>query len=108
MPPPSRRAALHPFPKIPMKKLALNLDQLAVESFATDAAERPAGTVRGNGISEEHTICITNCGTCTICPGCYSDGGTCDLGGSCANTCQESCNCPTFAGETCELTCYQC
>jgi hypothetical protein len=83
-----------------MMKLALDLDQLVVESFPTDDVRRDAGTVRGNAQSEF----LTDCGTCTICPGCSGEA-TCDPGNTCANTCQESCLCPTFAGETCGLTC---
>lgn len=86
-----------------MKKLALDLDQLVVESFATDPAARPAGTVRGHGVSETPTECLTDCGSCSICPACISEGGTCDYGTVCANTCQETCGCPTYFDETCGL-----
>ncbi|HET7462925.1 MAG TPA: hypothetical protein VFJ82_16850 [Longimicrobium sp.] len=89
-----------------MKKLALDLDQLVVESFATAGAALPAGTVRGHGVSETPTECLTDCYGCTALPQCLSYDGTCD--GTCGNTAQESCTCPTFAGETCELTCNFC
>lgn len=51
-----------------MKKLSLDLEQLAVESFATaaDDAQR-RGTVRGNLCSD---VCTASCppGTCGILP----------------------------------------
>ncbi|HEV7588055.1 MAG TPA: hypothetical protein VGO40_07965 [Longimicrobium sp.] len=53
-------------------KLTLNLEQLAVDSFQTMAAEKPKGTVFG-----EQCTCYTNC----TCPGCPT----------CANTCPDTC-----------------
>ena len=46
-----------------MKKLSLDLNQLAVESFETDAdGQSPRGTVRGNA---ETDCCTFSCqGTC--------------------------------------------
>jgi len=81
-----------------MKKLVLEIDQLAVESFATDAVRPGAGTIRGNAVSEH----LTECGTCTICPGCVTLDGTCPAE-TCAYTCGDSCGCPTFGGETCGI-----
>jgi hypothetical protein len=58
-----------------MKKLSLDLDQLAVDSFDTvgDAAHR-AGTVRGHGFTD--TTCA-----------------------------QRVCDCPTGSGDTCDDAC---
>lgn len=72
-----------------MKKLALNIDDLSVESFssAPDALSL-RGTVRGRG------------GTCAVTCN-YSCGGTC--AGTCNEfTCENSCSCwATCAGYTC-------
>lgn len=85
-----------------MKKLSLNLDQLSVDSFDTEAPAEQKGTVMG-----EQCTCQTAC-TCPGCPTCYN---TCNANDwTCANTC-ETCNgscggscwyteCPT-TGETC-------
>ena len=81
-----------------MKKLVLEIDQLAVESFATDAARLDAGTIRGNGASEF----LTDCGTCTICPACVTVDASCPEN-TCAVSCGDSCDCPTFGGETCGI-----
>lgn len=58
-----------------MRKLKLNLDQLAVDSFGTAPAAEKKGTVVG-----EQCTCPTAC----TCPGCP----TCDA--SC-NTCMSAC-----------------
>ncbi|HEX6370712.1 MAG TPA: hypothetical protein VF006_17450 [Longimicrobium sp.] len=60
-----------------MKKLRLNLDQLAVDSFDTAVPEEKKGTVFG-----EQCTCQTIC----TCPGCP----TCD--NTCPNTCAYSCD----------------
>lgn len=58
-----------------MKKLSLDLDALAVESFDTvDEASRQAGTVRGHDVSD------TTCG-------------------------QRVCGCPSGSGNTCNALC---
>lgn len=72
-------------------KLALNLDQLAVESFDTAAHMEKNGTVFG-----EQCTCVTNC----TCPGCPTCDASC--GGTCAGTCEASCN------GTCGNTCNSC
>ncbi len=59
-----------------MRKLKLNLDQLAVDSFGTVPAEEKKGTVLG-----EQCTCYTAC----TCPGC----DTCDA--SCGATCMSQC-----------------
>lgn len=52
-----------------MKKLSLKLDELRVESFATDDDGDGRGTVRGHVQSIDHTECPVL--------ECYSYGGTC-------------------------------
>lgn len=85
-----------------MKKLDLNLDQLAVESFDTGGERLLRGTVRGNDVSDttchqrlctcpSMRTCETDCGDYT-CGGDTCGGATC--GSSCVNICP-----PTNAGE---------
>jgi hypothetical protein len=91
-----------------MRKLKLDLEDLAVESFATTAEpRRESGTVFG-----QQCTCYTQC-TCPGCPTCDAScngtcGGTC--GASCNGTCGDTCNCPTADytcnGETCNDSCY--
>jgi hypothetical protein len=82
-------------------KLALNLDELVVDSFDTTVSEKPRGTVFG-----EQCTCYTNC-TCPGCPTCYAScNGTC--GGTCGeNTCAASCNgtCVNCTVWTCDFSC---
>lgn len=63
-----------------MKKLSLNLDQLRVESFATDRTEAREGTVEGRMIigSGEGCSVFYSC-ELSAC-GCGSDGGGGDSG----------------------------
>ena len=82
-----------------MKKLALDLDSLVVESFDTSAARMPRGTVRGNDVSD--TTCHQ-----IICDCPSGSGDTCE--GSCEDTCVESCDactqiwvCPTYTQLSC-------
>jgi hypothetical protein len=85
-----------------MKKLTLDLDQLTVESFATDAARRAAGTVRGNAAESEY---LTDCTACTGIVQCPS-GISCDSEPSCHGSCDGSCTTSTDVGQdTCGLTC---
>ena len=77
-----------------MKKLALNLDALQVQSFATVEYVRVPGTVHAAqntgptgctcGIWPYPTECENTCRTCND-PSCYS----CD--DTCWNTCQHTC-----------------
>lgn len=63
-----------------MKKLALDLDQLAVESFETQAPAGRRGTVMGHFITDTQTTAMINVGT-TACPAPSGDlggGDTCD------------------------------
>ena len=78
-------------------KLKLNLDQLAVDSFTTEAVMRPSGTVRA-----QQCTCYTAC-TCPGCPTCdASCNGTCNA--SCNGTCDASCagSCDCTYDYTCE------
>jgi hypothetical protein len=92
-----------------MKKLSLQLDDLAVESFETGEPEPLRGTVRAHGDSSDcsynspmYTFCNLTCridcgesGECTPrCPGWGTGGGdeTHDL--SCETFCQISCQDP--------------
>jgi hypothetical protein len=92
-----------------MKKLALKLDDLRIDSFETTSRTSGKGTVFG-----EQCTCWTNC-TCPGCPTCDATcggntcDGTCDCGGETnlctfdgANTCQGSC----AGGDTCDYTCW--
>lgn len=86
-----------------MKKIRLQLDALAVESFETTAAEKAKGTVFG-----EECSCLTDC----TCPGCPTCDNTCPL--SCNGTCNEfTCGgddtcldspCQTYPNQTCGCT----
>ena len=57
-----------------MKKLRLDLDRVAVESFQTDAGARDGGTVNGNDVlaSPGHSCLRTRC-----CPPTYDLAETC-------------------------------
>jgi len=84
-----------------MKKLSLDLDQLAVDSFDTvgDAA-RNAGTVRGQGYTD------TTCGQVVCdCPtgsgnSCQPD--MCDTAGCGTADCSAGIRCPTGNMHTCQ------
>jgi hypothetical protein len=80
-----------------MKKLKLDLEDLAVESFATTPEPRAeGGTVFG-----QQCTCYTQC-TCPGCPTCdASCNGTC--GGTCGGTCDASCN--GTCGGSCDYSC---
>jgi len=93
-----------------MHKLKLDLDQLTVESFDTDASGMaPRGTVRAHSDFCVRTdICVPTqgeltCGdtcdnTCNTCGA--SCGGGCGSGFSCFGSCAETCN-------TCFTNCEQ-
>ncbi|HEU0013630.1 MAG TPA: pinensin family lanthipeptide [Longimicrobium sp.] len=51
-----------------MKKLTLDLDDLRVESFATDADPAERGTVHGNSLPTR-PLCSRYCPPSTGCPG---------------------------------------
>ena len=93
-----------------MRKLKLEIENLAVESFDTQAAAKPKGTVFG-----EQCTCYTAC-TCPGCPTCDNtcaytcDDATCPAcptcAASCNGTCDDSCNYGTCGEYTCAFTCY--
>ncbi|HEX6750245.1 MAG TPA: hypothetical protein VF092_23330 [Longimicrobium sp.] len=66
-----------------MKKLRLMLDELRVDSFATDGLAQEAGTVRAH---ESLLRCTETCDTGDFT--CDGGGNTCDD----ANSCQISCS----------------
>jgi hypothetical protein len=78
-----------------MRKLKLDLDQLTVDSFDTEARAERSGTVFG-----EQCTCYTNCS----CPGCPTCDASCN--GTC-NTCNASCNgtCDASCNGTCDIYC---
>jgi hypothetical protein len=84
-----------------MRKLNLDVDQIAVESFATVHAAPAGGTVRGmDSVTVDQDTCVTCGASCATC------GGTCPAScpASCVNTCATcpaSCdpvNCPSADG----------
>jgi hypothetical protein len=81
-----------------MRKLKLDLEDLAVESFATTSESRGEG---GTVFGQNHCTCYTQC----TCPGCPTCDATCN--GSCVNTCAASCNgtCGGTCGASCNGTC---
>jgi hypothetical protein len=74
-----------------MKKLSLDLDTLNVESFSTAPAERAGGTVRGYITLQ----CSDGCNTWDTACGGGSETCTC--------TKDQTCNCPTVIGYSCEF-----
>jgi hypothetical protein len=71
-----------------MKKLKLNLEQLAVSSFAIETDDGRGGTIHGFWISEE----------------CATDGLTCNgpVGGSCAGADKPSCRQTRCVADGCD------
>jgi hypothetical protein len=90
-----------------MGKLRLDLDQLCVESFATDERGRGRGTVKGNAELADGAVVMpggTLNQTCMIdfCKDSWMSGClTC--AGTCVDTCMNTCNtCNTcFGGDSC-------
>lgn len=88
-----------------MKKLKLRMEELAVESFVTDAAARLRGTVEGhNTLGGQTCGAERTCGPQT-CPPMYCSFGTdpVECGGGTLNCPTLNCpsNCPTGSGFTC-------
>jgi hypothetical protein len=84
-----------------MNKLKLDLDQLTVESFDTDASGiARRGTVRAHSVFCGPTeVCIPTQGELTC-------GNTCETcNGTCPDTCAASCGGGCTAGNTCFGTC---
>lgn len=104
-----------------MRKLKLDLDALAVESFAASADAAAPGTVRANDESNARCNSDVSCGntcvdSCGIC-GTYlcvptEDNATCNFyctvsgGTSCNAPCGYSCDgSPSCNNQTCVATC---
>ena len=83
-----------------MKKLTLDLEQLAVESFDTGAGRR-SGTIRGHsGVSD--TTCIQ-----IICDCPTGSGDTCDAACTGETSVETGCHQPTVNDHTCQRpSCY--
>ena len=62
-----------------MKKLALNIEELEVESFDTDGEPRRRGTVEGREMSQEGSGCYTD----DVCCGARTIGDACGTSGYC-------------------------
>ena len=90
-----------------MKKLKLQMEELAVESFTTDATTPMRGTVQGhNSLGGNTCGAERTCGPQT-CPPMYcsfgTDPGACspDTLNCPTQTCQTGCGCATGSGFTC-------
>lgn len=106
-----------------MRKLTLDLDTLAVESFDTQPSGRSQGTVRGHDEHRTHEYdscactdawdtCHKSCDPCATCDTSCAGGPFCDCvpsGGceSCATSCAGGpyCDCAPSAGGTCATSC---
>lgn len=97
-----------------MKKLALKVDDLVVESFRTQETEGHRGTVHGNdSVASIDYGCNTELGwVCTAPVSCDSGcntahNGTCPTGNTCQDSCDGTCgSCVSCFGPTCfEDTC---
>lgn len=91
-----------------MRKLTLDLDGLAVETFAAEPGTRAGGTVRAQEQQDTYWFTcsgswVLSCdGTCDFtCGRDRTCGGTCDqatcAGFTCVNTCQGSCQGPCLS-----------
>jgi hypothetical protein len=91
-----------------MKKLALKLDDLAVETFATTGTKGRAGTVQGRDatlhcgddtfyVSCNFTACPLDCETF----GCNSQTDCCSQDGSCPGTCNPNTDCTADTNPGC-------
>jgi hypothetical protein len=102
-----------------MEKLKLNLDEIKVESFATNFSKQKFGTILGNVTATEFVTCgYTHCDEYT-CGDPTCAGGTCDGGNTCYCTIDDpgcptvgdatcvTCNAPTCGGYTCKHV-YEC
>lgn len=102
-----------------MKKISLQLDSMRVESFeTTSAAAAPRGTVKGHA---SDSTCFERYCTCDSAnPECESvdcletEAITCGISctfycsqtcpaNTCAYSCEGTCGCPTWQGETCGI-----
>lgn len=85
-----------------IRKLRLDVEQLAVESFTVQAAASGAGTVRAHGVFPPAEPASDGYGECNTYQA--SCNGSC---ASCVNTCLQSCNgtCNSCVN-TCQLSCH--
>lgn len=83
-----------------MKKLTLDVETLAVESFDTSAGEAGRGTVRGRAATNEYDSCAcsldydsckVSCRPCDTCDTSCAGGPWCDCLPSGCESCQTSC-----------------
>jgi hypothetical protein len=80
-----------------MRKLALKLDELTVESFDTSPRRSERGTVLGNSVSGPYEYSLYT-GECCTPAGTYG-------GNTCESTCHQiACGC-TYADNTCDVSC---
>ena len=84
-----------------MRKLALDVDELVVESFETARTFEARGTVHGHS-GWQCTEYNPTCDGCNT----QNDGGCITAGDTCGVTCGYTCGCGTGGGnQTIELTC---
>ena len=72
-----------------MRKLKLDLEELAVESFPTDTVAQERGTVQGHGQTDGGTTCWATC-----------------IGDTCWDSCGADCGSYYCTPYSCGLTCY--
>jgi hypothetical protein len=94
-----------------MKKLRLDIEQLAVESFdVTTDVVRARGTVRGQ-LTSPASCLATDCNQNTCAATCMTCPDTCwdSCGETCYNSCYGTCEvtCDACLSQD-ELTCYYC
>lgn len=89
------------------RKLRLDLEQLAVESFSVSAGDEARGTVHGHGevppdepASDYDGVCNTYYASCRgSCASCVN---------SCWNTCNATCaSCVVSCPQSCHSVCYE-
>jgi hypothetical protein len=94
-----------------MKKIRLDLDALAVESFPTHAPEDAGTVIAAAAIGGAAPGTYPNCSAIDACPSAWN----CTLNGTCydptcaqANTCWKTCvaTCPNTCANTCQQSCY--
>ncbi|HEX8905972.1 MAG TPA: hypothetical protein VF771_14075 [Longimicrobiaceae bacterium] len=90
-----------------MKKLTLNLDELAVDSFDTVPTAGRRGTVQArSGTTYADESCNGTCDHTCYPDSCASCDFTCGSCASCGGTCAVSCGAATCGGaDTCGGTC---
>jgi len=81
-----------------MRKIRLDVEQLAVESFVTAGAAGALGTVRGNGVIDDGEIVVITAPQ-PLTPNCSADT-MCD---TCRYSCIDSCT-PQPTCDSCHVT----